>query len=142
MTDHLRAGFATLRALAILGLCAVVGALGTTLLSPVAVLGEMLREHDRGLADCKAPAGKFINPQKGCFTFVHIAESRADAIANGAAWSALWYVNAAPVTTARIEFELSTKQRSPPSGAPAKSSLTPACAYVSTVVAGVPGVPT
>jgi alkanesulfonate monooxygenase SsuD/methylene tetrahydromethanopterin reductase-like flavin-dependent oxidoreductase (luciferase family) len=74
-----------------------VGALGTTLLSPVAILGDMLREHDRGLADCKAPAGKFINPQKGCFTFVHIAESRADAIANGAAWSALWYVNAAPV---------------------------------------------
>ncbi|UTP38213.1 LLM class flavin-dependent oxidoreductase [Phenylobacterium sp. LH3H17] len=74
-----------------------VGALGTTLLSPVAFLGQMLREHDRGLADCKVPAGKLVNPQKGCFTFVHLAESRAQAIANGAAWSALWYVNAAPV---------------------------------------------
>lgn len=74
-----------------------VGALGTTLLSPVAFLGQMLREHDRGLADCKMPAGKLVNPQKGCFTFVHLAESRAQAIANGAAWSALWYVNAAPV---------------------------------------------
>lgn len=73
-----------------------VGALGTTLLSPVKFLGEMLREHDRGLAACKAPAGRFINRQKGCFTFVHIAETRAQAIANGAAWSALWYVNAAP----------------------------------------------
>ena len=74
-----------------------VGALGTTLLSPVAVLGEMLREHDRGLAACRTPAGRFVNREKGCFTFVHVAESRDAAIANGAAWSALWYVNAAPV---------------------------------------------
>jgi alkanesulfonate monooxygenase SsuD/methylene tetrahydromethanopterin reductase-like flavin-dependent oxidoreductase (luciferase family) len=74
-----------------------VGALGTTLLSPVAFLGQMLREHDRGLADCKSPAGKAVNPQKGVFTFVHVAEDRATAIKNGAAWSALWYVNSAPV---------------------------------------------
>jgi alkanesulfonate monooxygenase SsuD/methylene tetrahydromethanopterin reductase-like flavin-dependent oxidoreductase (luciferase family) len=74
-----------------------VGALGTTLLSPVAFLGQMLREHDRGLADSKQSAGKTVNPQKGVFTFVHVAETRAKAIANGAAWSALWYVNAAPV---------------------------------------------
>lgn len=73
-----------------------VGALGTTLLSPVKFLGEMLREHDRGLADCKTPAGRFVNREKGCFTFVHVAETRAEAIANGAALSALWYVNAAP----------------------------------------------
>lgn len=73
-----------------------VGALGTTLLSPVKFLGEMLREHDRGLSACSAPAGRFVNRQKGCFTFVHIAETREQAIANGAAWSALWYVNAAP----------------------------------------------
>jgi len=75
-----------------------VGALGTTLLSPVAVLGGMMREHDRGLAACAKPAGLTVNPQKGAFTFVHLAESRADAIRNGAAWSALWYVNAAAVT--------------------------------------------
>lgn len=74
-----------------------VGALGTTLLSPVGFLGQMLREHDRGLAACREPAGKAINAQKGCFTFVHVAEDRAQAIANGAAWSALWYVNAAPI---------------------------------------------
>lgn len=74
-----------------------VGALGTTLLSPVAFLGQMLREHDRGLAACRQPAGKTINDQQGVFTFVHVAESRAEAIRNGAAWSALWYVNAAPV---------------------------------------------
>ncbi len=75
-----------------------VGALGTTLLSPVPFLGAMMREHDRGLADCKEPAGKTVNPQKGAFTFVHLAESRKQAIANGAALSALWYVNAAAVT--------------------------------------------
>jgi alkanesulfonate monooxygenase SsuD/methylene tetrahydromethanopterin reductase-like flavin-dependent oxidoreductase (luciferase family) len=75
-----------------------VGALGTTLLSPVSVLGAMMREHDRGLADCKQPAGLTVNPQKGAFTFVHLAESRAKAINSGAAWSALWYVNAAAET--------------------------------------------
>ena len=74
-----------------------VGALGTTLLSPVSVLGQMLREHDRGLAACVTPASKVINGQKGCFTFVHVAKTRAQAIENGAAWSALWYVNAAPL---------------------------------------------
>ncbi|MGH8277638.1 MAG: LLM class flavin-dependent oxidoreductase, partial [Steroidobacteraceae bacterium] len=75
-----------------------VGALGTTLLSPVAILGKMMREHDAGLAACAKPAGLTINPQKGAFTFVHVAESREAAIRNGAAWSALWYVNAAAVT--------------------------------------------
>jgi hypothetical protein len=63
----------------------------------VAFLGQMLREHDRGLADCKQPAGAVVNAQKGVFTFVHVAEDRAAAIRNGAAWSALWYVNSAPV---------------------------------------------
>jgi len=75
-----------------------VGALGTTLLSPVPVLGQMMREHDRGLAACSNPAGKTINPQKGAFTFVHVAPTRQAAIDAGAAWSALWYVNAAATT--------------------------------------------
>jgi alkanesulfonate monooxygenase SsuD/methylene tetrahydromethanopterin reductase-like flavin-dependent oxidoreductase (luciferase family) len=75
-----------------------VGALGTTLLSPISFLGTMMREHDRGLAACHEPAGRVVNPQKGAFTFVHVAESRAQAIASGAAWSALWYVNAAAVS--------------------------------------------
>ncbi|MGH7021968.1 MAG: LLM class flavin-dependent oxidoreductase [Caulobacteraceae bacterium] len=75
-----------------------VGALGTTLLSPIEALGRMMREHDRGLADCRDPAGLVVNDQKGAFTFVHLAESRAKAIENRAAWSALWYVNAAATT--------------------------------------------
>lgn len=73
-----------------------VGALGTTLLSPVAFLGEMLKEYRRGLASLSDRAGQAVNDQAGVFTFVHVAESREQAIRNGAAWSALWYVNAAP----------------------------------------------
>ena len=75
-----------------------VGALGTTLLSPIAFLGQMMREHDRGLAACREPAGRLMNREKGAFTFVHVAESRKAAIEAGAAWSALWYVNAAAVS--------------------------------------------
>src|SRR5207249_1904823 len=63
-----------------------VGALGTTLLSPVDFLGQMLLEHRRGLADLTDQAGITVNPESGVFTFVHVADSRADAIRNGAAW--------------------------------------------------------
>lgn len=73
-----------------------VGALGTTLLSPVDFLGQMLVEHRRGLADLTDQAGLKVNAESAVFTFVHVAETREEAIANGAAWSALWYVNAAP----------------------------------------------
>jgi alkanesulfonate monooxygenase SsuD/methylene tetrahydromethanopterin reductase-like flavin-dependent oxidoreductase (luciferase family) len=58
---------------------------------------DMLDEYDAGIAACKTPAGKFVNHQKGVFTFVHVAESRTQAIDSGAAWSALWYVHAAPI---------------------------------------------
>lgn len=74
-----------------------VGALGTTLLSPLAFLGAMLEEHRAGLAALPDQAGVEVNRQSGVFTFVHLADSRERAIANGAAWSALWYVNAAPI---------------------------------------------
>ncbi len=74
-----------------------IGVLGTTLLSPVGFMKDMLDEYDAGIAACKTPAGKFVNHQKGVFTFVHVAESRTQAIDSGAAWSALWYVHAAPI---------------------------------------------
>lgn len=74
-----------------------IGALGTTLLSPVGFMGQMMDEYRRGLAACKQPVGRMLNNQKGVFTFVHVAESRKAAIASRAAWSALWYVNAAPI---------------------------------------------
>ncbi len=74
-----------------------VGALGTTLLSPVQFLGQMLNEYRKGLAAGHKPVGKTANAQAGVFTFVHAASTRDAAIASGAAWSALWYVNAAPI---------------------------------------------
>jgi alkanesulfonate monooxygenase SsuD/methylene tetrahydromethanopterin reductase-like flavin-dependent oxidoreductase (luciferase family) len=40
--------------------------------------------------------GKFVNSQKGVFTFVHCAETTDEAIASRASEAALWYVNAAP----------------------------------------------
>jgi len=74
-----------------------VGVLGTTLLSPVGLMKALLDEYDAGLAACKKPAGLLPNREKGVFTFVHVAESRRQAIVNGAAWSALWYVHFAPI---------------------------------------------
>lgn len=74
-----------------------VGVLGTTLLSPVDFMKMLLDEYDAGLATCTAPVGTKFNRERGVFTFVHVAESRKQAIANGAAWSALWYVHFAAV---------------------------------------------
>lgn len=74
-----------------------VGALGTTLLSPVPFMGQMLDHYRKGIKACKQPVGAAVNDQKGVFTFVHVAESRKAAIKARAAWSALWYVNAAPI---------------------------------------------
>ena len=72
-----------------------VGALATTLLSPLATLRALLDHYERGLARCR-PAGRFVNAQRAVFTFVHCAETRREAIASGAAEAALWFVNAAP----------------------------------------------
>ncbi|HEX7036447.1 MAG TPA: LLM class flavin-dependent oxidoreductase [Pseudomonadales bacterium] len=74
-----------------------VGVLGTTLLSPVDFMGELLREYQAGL-DASTPVPyRRRNEERGVFTFVHVTESRAAAIENGAALSALWYVHAAPI---------------------------------------------
>ena len=74
-----------------------VGVLGTTLLSPLSLMKALLDEYEVGWTSCKKPAGLVPNHKKGVFTFVHVAESRKKAIANGAAWSALWYVHFAPI---------------------------------------------
>jgi len=73
-----------------------VGLLALTIFSPIASLKAMLDEYEAGLAECKAPVGKFANKQKAVFTFIHVAESRKRAIESGAAWSALWYVLEGP----------------------------------------------
>lgn len=74
-----------------------VGVLGTTLLSPVDFMGSMLEEYQAGLNAGQPAEHRRRNEERGVFTFVHVAASRDDAIANGAARSALWYVHAAPI---------------------------------------------
>lgn len=73
-----------------------VGLLALTILNPLSSLEGLLREYEAGLAECERPVGHCVNDQKAVFTFVHVAESRKQAIENGAAWSALWYVLAGP----------------------------------------------
>ncbi len=73
-----------------------VGVLALTILNPVSTMGAVLAEYDAGLAECEEPVGHFANRQKAVFTFVHVAESRKQAIANGAAKAALWYVVQGP----------------------------------------------
>jgi alkanesulfonate monooxygenase SsuD/methylene tetrahydromethanopterin reductase-like flavin-dependent oxidoreductase (luciferase family) len=73
-----------------------VGALGTTLLTPLSQMESLLRDYRRGLSECSEPAGRFMNREAAVFTFVHVAESKKEAIASGAAAAACWYVNTAP----------------------------------------------
>jgi alkanesulfonate monooxygenase SsuD/methylene tetrahydromethanopterin reductase-like flavin-dependent oxidoreductase (luciferase family) len=72
-----------------------VGVLATTLFTPLKALEEMFAAYDNALEGCE-PAGSFVNRQKAVFTFMHCAETRAEAIASRAAESALWFLNAAP----------------------------------------------
>lgn len=74
-----------------------VGVLGTTLLSPLEYMAGLLAEHDKGLEELEPHPVRVPNREKGVFTFVHVAESRDEAIASGAAHAALWYVHAAPI---------------------------------------------
>jgi alkanesulfonate monooxygenase SsuD/methylene tetrahydromethanopterin reductase-like flavin-dependent oxidoreductase (luciferase family) len=73
-----------------------VGALGNTLLTELDGLERLLKEYDRGIAECEAPAGRFINEQRAVFTFVHVAESERAAIDSGACLAALWYMARMP----------------------------------------------
>jgi alkanesulfonate monooxygenase SsuD/methylene tetrahydromethanopterin reductase-like flavin-dependent oxidoreductase (luciferase family) len=72
-----------------------VGALATTLLSPLASLATLFDHYAKGIARCR-PAGLFVNERRAVFTFLHCAESRKEAIASRAGEAALWFVNAAP----------------------------------------------
>jgi alkanesulfonate monooxygenase SsuD/methylene tetrahydromethanopterin reductase-like flavin-dependent oxidoreductase (luciferase family) len=72
-----------------------VGALATTLLSPLASLATLFDHYAKGIARCR-PAGHFVNERRAVFTFLHCAETRKQAIESRAAEAALWFVNAAP----------------------------------------------
>jgi alkanesulfonate monooxygenase SsuD/methylene tetrahydromethanopterin reductase-like flavin-dependent oxidoreductase (luciferase family) len=74
-----------------------VGALGTTLLTPLSQMESLLKEYRRGLGERREPAGKMVNSQAAVFTFVHVCDSKREAIESGAAAAACWYVNTAPV---------------------------------------------
>ena len=69
-----------------------VGALGTTLLTPVDVIAALLDSYRQAIKDAD-PAGAFVNNQAGVFTFVHCAATTKQAIENGAAEAAAWYAN-------------------------------------------------
>ena len=74
-----------------------VGVLATTLFTPLAsLLARSSPTTAKGLASCSRPVGDFVNEQSRVFTFMHCAETRAQAIASRAAESALWFLNAAP----------------------------------------------
>jgi alkanesulfonate monooxygenase SsuD/methylene tetrahydromethanopterin reductase-like flavin-dependent oxidoreductase (luciferase family) len=73
-----------------------VGVLATTLFTPLASLSTLFAEYRKGLAACATPVGAFKNEQISVFTFMHCAQTRAQAIASRAAESALWFLNAAP----------------------------------------------
>src|SRR5262245_53018109 len=72
-----------------------VGALATTLLTPLASLATLFEHYGRGLARCR-PCGSFVNAQRAVFTFVHCAPTRRAAIESRAGEAALWFVNTAP----------------------------------------------
>ena len=88
-----------------------VGALGVTLLTPVDAMAGLLQTYREAIKDAE-PAGSFINNQAGVFTFVHVAETTKQAIENGAAEAAAWYIN----TIVRF-FELEAQLRAMDAGA-------------------------
>jgi len=69
-----------------------VGVLGVTLLTPVDAMAGMLASY-REAVKTADPVGSFVNNQTGVFTFVHCAETTRQAIENGAAEAAAWYIN-------------------------------------------------
>lgn len=69
-----------------------VGALLTTVNFPLEAVDAMLQIYRTEIAKCE-PVGEFVNDQVSLFTFVHCAETEQEAIDNGAAAAAAWYVN-------------------------------------------------
>jgi alkanesulfonate monooxygenase SsuD/methylene tetrahydromethanopterin reductase-like flavin-dependent oxidoreductase (luciferase family) len=68
-----------------------IGILGLTIFVNVKQLQERVQAYRRALQHAK-PVGKFINDRVGAFTIVHVAETRAEAIANGGADAAINYL--------------------------------------------------
>jgi len=71
-----------------------VGALLTTVSTPIAAIAEMLEVYRREIERC-TPVGATKNDQVALFTFVHCADTEREAIEHGAAAAAAWYINTA-----------------------------------------------
>jgi alkanesulfonate monooxygenase SsuD/methylene tetrahydromethanopterin reductase-like flavin-dependent oxidoreductase (luciferase family) len=72
-----------------------VGALATTLFTPLSSLRTLFAHYARG-QERLAPCSQVVNQQRAVFTFMHCCETREEAIESRAAEHALWFVNAAP----------------------------------------------
>ena len=68
-----------------------IGILGLTIFVSVPQLADRVQAYRRALRQAK-PVGKFINDRVGAFTIVHVAETKEEAIANGAADAAINYL--------------------------------------------------
>jgi alkanesulfonate monooxygenase SsuD/methylene tetrahydromethanopterin reductase-like flavin-dependent oxidoreductase (luciferase family) len=68
-----------------------IGILGLTIFVSVPQLEERVRAYRAALRQAQ-PVGRFINDRVGAFTIVHVAETRAQAIANGGTDAAINYL--------------------------------------------------
>jgi alkanesulfonate monooxygenase SsuD/methylene tetrahydromethanopterin reductase-like flavin-dependent oxidoreductase (luciferase family) len=68
-----------------------IGILGLTIFVSVPQLQDRVRAYREALTQAK-PVGRFINDRVGAFTIVHVAETRQQAIANGATDAAINYL--------------------------------------------------
>jgi alkanesulfonate monooxygenase SsuD/methylene tetrahydromethanopterin reductase-like flavin-dependent oxidoreductase (luciferase family) len=68
-----------------------IGILGLTIFVSVPQLAERVRVYREALKTAK-PVGKFVNDRVGAFTIVHVADTRARAMANGGADAAINYL--------------------------------------------------
>ncbi len=82
-----------------------VGVLGTTLWEPLPRVQALVDLYRAAVRQCERPVGSFVNDQIAFFTFVHCADTDAEAIAGGAAAAAAWYtVQALTFFEARTHF--------------------------------------
>jgi alkanesulfonate monooxygenase SsuD/methylene tetrahydromethanopterin reductase-like flavin-dependent oxidoreductase (luciferase family) len=74
-----------------------IGAIATTMLwSADPHILHLVDTYRTAIATCEQPVGAFLNERFGCFTFVHCAPTKEEAVRSRAAEAALWYVNEAP----------------------------------------------
>ncbi|OLF13819.1 luciferase [Actinophytocola xinjiangensis] len=90
-----------------------VGVLGTTLWEPLPRVAALVELYRAAVRECAQPVGSFVNDQVAFFTFVHCADTDAEAIRDGAAAAAAWYTVAAlTFFEARTAFiEMAARQR-------------------------------